>query len=74
MTEKHEIEFKKLKLSDQALGALMMALQNSLLNQTDIVPVLKDFDFIATEEGLWVKNPPTVKFSDDGVEVATAGG
>ena len=41
------IQFKKMKLSDQALGALMMALQSSLLNQTDIIPVLKDFDFPA---------------------------
>ena len=36
---------KQMKLTDQALGAIMMALQKSLLEQTDIVPVLKDFDF-----------------------------
>ncbi len=30
-----------LKLSDEALGAVMMALQRSLLEQSDIVPVLK---------------------------------
>ena len=35
-----------MKLSDQALGAVMMALQKSLLEQSDIVPVLKDFDFV----------------------------
>jgi len=34
-----------MKLSNQALGALMMALQKSLLEQSDIVPVLKDMDF-----------------------------
>ena len=59
------IQFKKMKLSDQALGALMMALQSSLLNQTDIIPVLKDFDFIETGDGLWVKNPPMVKYSNE---------
>tara|TARA_Y100000296_G_C4989272_1_gene164545 strand:+ start:24 stop:233 length:210 start_codon:yes stop_codon:yes gene_type:complete len=59
------VQFKKMKLSDQALGALMMALQSSLLHQTDIVPVLKDFDFVETEDGLWVKNPPIVKYSND---------
>jgi hypothetical protein len=32
------------KLSDQALGAVMMALQESLLNQIDIVPILKGFE------------------------------
>ena len=35
---------QNLKLSDQALGAIMMALQESLLNQLDIVPILKGFD------------------------------
>ena len=34
-----------LKLSNEALGAVMMALQKSLLEQSDIVPVLKGFDF-----------------------------
>ena len=34
-----------MKLSDQALGAILMALQKSLMEQTDIVPVLKDFEF-----------------------------
>ena len=46
-------------LSDQALGAVMMALQKSLLEQSDIVPVLKNFDFQITEGGeLAVSNPP----------------
>ena len=46
-----------MQLSDQALGALMLALQNSLMNQTDIVPVLKEFTFEVTDDGLVVKNP-----------------
>ena len=52
------------KLSDQALGAIMMALQKSLLEQSDIVPVLKSFELVPTdgsEEELLVTNPPTVK-------------
>ena len=49
------------KLNDQALGALMMALQKSLLEQTDIVPVLKEFNFYVCDDGdLMVDNPPTV--------------
>ena len=32
-----------MKLSDQALGALMMALQKSLMEQSDITPVLTGF-------------------------------
>ena len=53
-----------LKLSNQALGAIMMALQESLLNQLDIVPILKNFDLQPGEEGLVVTNPPSVRFSD----------
>ena len=37
-----------MQLSNQALGALMLALQNSLMNQTDIVPVLQEFKFTDT--------------------------
>ena len=51
-----------LVLSDQALGAVMMALQNSLLHQTDIVPVLKGFEFVNDrEQGLVVRNPPIIR-------------
>jgi len=50
-----------MQLSNQALGAIMMALQDSLMNQTDIVPVLQGFELDTTEEGLIVKNPPTVR-------------
>ena len=60
-----------MKLTDQALGAIMMALQKSLLEQTDIVPVLKDFDFQVqqgTQDELIVKNPPTFKVDNQGSE------
>jgi hypothetical protein len=55
---------QKMKLSNQALGAVMMALQESLLNQLDIVPILKGFELTEGKEGLIVLNPPTVRFSD----------
>ena len=32
-----------MKLSNQAVGAVMMALQKSLMEQSDIVPVLRNF-------------------------------
>jgi hypothetical protein len=53
-----------MNLSDQALACVMVALQKSLMEQTDIVPVLKGFEF-ATQQfadgttQLYVKNPPT---------------
>lgn len=51
-----------MKLSNQAMGAIMMALQKSLLEQSDIVPVLKTFDFqVSSDEDLIVKNPPNFK-------------
>ncbi len=52
-------------LSDQALGSIMMALQESLLNELDIVPILKGFKLVETDAGLVVENPPTVRFSND---------
>ena len=54
----------KFKLSNQALGAVMMALQESLLNELDIVPILKGFELQETTEGLVVTNPPTVRVSN----------
>ena len=57
-------EEKNMHLSDQAVGALMMALQRSLLEQSDIVPVIKGFKFRLSEDGLMVMNPPTVKIGD----------
>lgn len=59
-----------MKLSDQALSCVMVALQKSLMEQTDIVPVLKGFDLAVSTlvdgtEELFVKNPPTsIKFSE----------
>ena len=48
----------ELRLSNQAMGAVMMALQESLMNQLDIVPILRNFKLENTTEGLIVKNPP----------------
>ena len=53
------------KLSNQALGAVMMALQESLINELDIVPILKGFELTQTDDGLVVTNPPTVRVSNN---------
>ena len=55
---------KDMFLTDQALGAVMMALQRSLLEQSDIVPVLKGFKFRLSDTGLMVLNPHIVKMSE----------
>ncbi len=57
-----------MKLSNQAVGALMMALQKSLLEQSDIVPVLTEMDLVVADDGtLVVANPPVVSL--EGVEL-----
>ncbi len=56
---------KELQLSTQALGSIMMALQESLLNQLDIVPILQGFKLVSSDEGLVVLNPPTVRITDN---------
>jgi hypothetical protein len=53
-------------LSDQAIASIMMALQKSLMEQSDIVPVLKQFKLSESEHGLIVTNPPVI--SMDSVE------
>ena len=56
---------KTFKLSNQALGAVMMALQESLLNELDIVPILRGFELAEGSDGLVVQNPPTVRVSNN---------
>lgn len=52
-------------LSNQAIGAVMMALQKSLLEQSDIVPVLQGFEVQIDDSGqLVVMNPPVVEVKD----------
>ena len=58
---------EEMQLSNQALGAIMLALQESLMNQTDIVPILKGFKLKEGVDGLTVTNPPTVRLDDTSV-------
>ncbi len=65
-----------MKLSNQAVGALMMALQRSLMEQSDIVPTLQQMDFQVNPDDnshseLVVTNPPSINLDDIAVEEAT---
>ena len=60
-----DTKIETFSLSNQALGSLMMALQKSLLEQSDIVPVLEGFKFAHSPAGLVVLNPPLVKFNEE---------
>ena len=56
-----------MKLSNQAIGALMMALQKSLMEQSDIVPVLMEMNFQTEDTAqseLIVTNPPVVSLEN----------
>jgi hypothetical protein len=57
-----------MQLSNQAIGAIMMALQKSLMEQTDIVPVLQGFTLAHSDNGLVVLNAPTVSIENDTVK------
>lgn len=55
------------KLSSQAIGAIMMALQKSLIEQSDITPVLQGFEIQVDDSGeLVVMNPPSVEITAAG--------
>ena len=58
-------------LSSQAIGALMMALQKSLLEQSDIVPVLQGFEIQVDDTNqLVVMNPPVVRSEGETIETS----
>jgi len=57
-----------MKLSNQAMGAIMMALQQSIMHQEDITETLRGFDFLITgssQDELVVANPPVVQMKKE---------
>ena len=56
------------KLSNQAVGSLMMALQKGLLEKIDITEILQGFELVDTDDGLVVQNPPILQLSQDDKE------
>ena len=71
----NEIDFGKpdgawgdVRLSNQAVATVMMALQKCILEQVDITDLLKDLVFsrdMVTNE-LVITNPPSIKFDNTG--------
>ena len=57
-----------MQLSNQAIGAVMIALQKSLMEQSDITPVLQGFVLVETNDGLVVENPPILEIDEDNPE------
>jgi hypothetical protein len=52
-----------MKLSNQAAAALLMCLQKCIAEETDIMPLLKELDFVANGDELQVTNPPAFKMN-----------
>lgn len=49
-----------MKLSKQAIGALLMTLQKCLSEETDITELLSNWDLSVKDKEIWVDNPPAV--------------
>lgn len=49
-----------MKLSSQAIGALLMTLQKCLAEQTDITELLSDWELSVENELVYVTNAPTI--------------
>ena len=54
------------RLSSQAMGAIMMALQKGLMEEVDITGLLGDFEMSLDNDGkLQVVNPPHISLDED---------
>lgn len=59
-------QWNDVRLSNQAVATVMMALQKCILEQVDITDLLKDLSFsrdMDTNE-LVITNPPSIKFDN----------
>ena len=52
-----------MKLSNQAVGALLMTLQKCLAEESDITELLSDWNLEVKDDEVYVLNPPTFKTS-----------
>lgn len=52
-----------MKLSNQGAGTLMLCLQKSLYEQSDIMPMLKELNFEVEGDEIVCTNPPTFDLS-----------
>lgn len=53
---------ENIKLSQQAIGALLMTLQKCLAEEIDITELLTTWNLELRGEEVWVSNPPTFSF------------
>tara|TARA_R110002020_G_scaffold150784_3_gene327653 strand:+ start:974 stop:1171 length:198 start_codon:yes stop_codon:yes gene_type:complete len=53
-----------MKLTDQGVGAIMMALQKGLMEQSDVTQTIKDFNFVEVGGSLMIDNAPVINFTE----------
>ncbi len=53
-----------MKLSDQAVGALLMTLQKCLAEEKDITELLSNWDLEIKDDEVFVVNPPSVSIKE----------
>ena len=56
-----------MKLSNQAIGAIMMAVQKGIMEKSDITNLIKGFNMVETVDGLIVENPPILNIESNKV-------
>ena len=54
-----------MKLSEQAIGALLMTLQKCLVEETDIAELLKNWDLEEKDGSIFVSNTPSFHVPDN---------
>ena len=57
-----------MKLSNQGMGTLMMCLQKSLMEQSDIVPLLQELEFEIQGDEIVCTNPPKAELNNLEIE------
>ena len=67
-----ETEKKVLKMSDQFIGAIMMALQKGLIEQCDITELLRGLEIQEESDELFVLNIPSFEIKEDEEEEISA--
>ena len=58
-----------MKLSPQAVGALLMTLQKCLAEQTDITEMLSDWELSVEDDLVYVTNTPTISVGQEQPQV-----
>lgn len=53
-----------MKMDERSIASIMLCLQNCLLEEKDIVPMLQELDFTLSDGKLTCLNPPEVKLAE----------